>query len=79
MKNFTHDRFKIKDLGDLKFFLSLEIPRSADGLFMNQYKYALEILEDIGFLECKPPKSPMDSKHKLSLFSLPPIRDVLQY
>lgn len=33
IKSFIHQRFQIKDLGPLKFFLMLEILRSTDGIF----------------------------------------------
>jgi hypothetical protein len=48
-----NDRFKLKDLGQLKYFLGLEIARSERGISVCQRKYALEVLEDIGMLALK--------------------------
>lgn len=79
VKQFINDRFKIKDLGELKFFLGLEIARSADGIFLHQRKYALELLDDANFLSCRPTKTPMDTKHRLSLSTAPLVHDVLSY
>nr|KYP51592.1 Copia protein [Cajanus cajan] len=38
LKQFLHNRFRIKDLGDLKFFLGIEISCSKKGIFISQRK-----------------------------------------
>ncbi|XP_031271078.1 uncharacterized protein LOC116129447 [Pistacia vera] len=66
VKRYLDAAFKIKDLSDLKFFLGLEVARTAAGIALCQHKYALDILSDAGFLDSKPAKSPMDCSSKLS-------------
>lgn len=45
VKQLLHQQFKIKDLVQLRFFLGFKIARSNKGIFLNQRKYTLELLE----------------------------------
>ncbi|XP_020549566.1 uncharacterized protein LOC110011998 [Sesamum indicum] len=68
--------FTIKDLGDARYFLGLEIARSASGLYIAQTKYILDIVNDTGLLQAKSASTPFPSSLKLaagsdSLFSRP--------
>lgn len=66
VKNFLHDTFKIKDLGEMKYFLGIEILRSSADINVCQRKYTLTLLHDIGFLGCKPTFTPMVPSTKLT-------------
>jgi len=66
LKRFLHSRFRIKDLGDLKYFLGIEVSRSQKGIAISQRKYTLEILKDGGILGAKPVNFPMEQNTKLS-------------
>ncbi|CAM8971434.1 unnamed protein product [Rhodiola kirilowii] len=79
VKAFIHDLFKIKDLGQLRYFLGFEVSRSDDGLFLNQRKYALELISEAGLLACKPSVIPMDTNHKLGLSTAPILVDPMPY
>ncbi|CAM8959948.1 unnamed protein product [Rhodiola kirilowii] len=79
VKQFIHHKFRIKDLGPLKFFLGLEVARSTNGIFLNQRKYALELLEEHSLTDCKPAKTPIRLKHNLSMSTSPAVSDPLHY
>ncbi|CAL9005971.1 unnamed protein product [Prunus brigantina] len=55
----------MKDLGDLKYFLGIEVARSTTGIFLSQRKYVLDLLTKTGILGCKPAETPIEMNHKL--------------
>lgn len=56
-------RFVMKDLGNLHYFLGVEVTPTETGLFLYQVKYATEILSKAGIKDYKPGASPTSSKH----------------
>ena len=60
LKKVLDDRFGLKDLGFLRYFLGLEVGRTDEGISLNKRKYTLEILKDTGFIGSKPVKFPME-------------------
>jgi len=71
--------FKIKDIGNLRYFLGLEVARSKTGIMINQRKYALELLTDAGLLACKPAFTPIDNHEKFSSTGSIPFTDIQAY
>ncbi|GKE93721.1 retrovirus-related pol polyprotein from transposon TNT 1-94, partial [Tanacetum coccineum] len=61
-----HDEFEMGMMGELNFFLGLQIKQMKDGIFFNQSKYIKEMLNKFGFEESKPMKTPMSSDTKLT-------------
>jgi hypothetical protein len=66
LKEFLLKRFRIKDIGDLKYFFGIEFSRSKKGIFMSQRKYTLDILQDSGLIGARPDKFPMEQTLKLT-------------
>ncbi|XP_070007778.1 uncharacterized mitochondrial protein AtMg00810-like [Nicotiana sylvestris] len=56
----------MKDLGELKFFLGIEFARSREGIIMNQRKYALELIADLGLGGAKPANAPLEHNQNLT-------------
>ncbi|GJX25649.1 retrovirus-related pol polyprotein from transposon TNT 1-94 [Tanacetum coccineum] len=61
-----HDKFEMSMMGELNFFLGLQIKQMEDGIFFNQSKYIKEMLKKFGLEDSKPMKTPMSSDTKLT-------------
>ena len=58
--------FEMSLLGELSFFLGLQICQSNQGIFISQTKYIIEILKRFGMEDCKLVITPMQTSCKLS-------------
>ncbi|GJQ99439.1 putative reverse transcriptase domain-containing protein [Tanacetum coccineum] len=58
-------KFKMSMMGKVSFFLGLQISQSPKGIFLNQSKYALEIMKKYGMETSYPMDTPMVEKSKL--------------
>nr|GEX10609.1 retrovirus-related Pol polyprotein from transposon TNT 1-94 [Tanacetum cinerariifolium] len=65
--NLMKSRFKMSMMGEMMFFLGLQVNQSPCGIFINQSKYVLEILNKYGMESCDPVGTPMKIKDKLDL------------
>ena len=66
-KAYLSDCFHMKDLGVLKYFLSVEVACSPKGFFLCQRKYALDIINEVGLLGAKLVRVPIEQNHRLAL------------
>ena len=71
--------FEMKDLGLMHYFLGLEVWQSLEKIFLNQGKYAIEILKRFDMLECKSMNTPMETKLKLMVDTSSELIDVMMY
>ncbi|GJT80951.1 retrovirus-related pol polyprotein from transposon TNT 1-94 [Tanacetum coccineum] len=61
-----HDEFEISMMGELNFFLGLQIKQLEDGIFLNQLKYIKEMLKKFRLKDSKPMKTPISTETKLT-------------
>ena len=65
MKKRLFREFEMKHLGNLKYFLGIEVLRSKREIFICQRRYILDLLAETGMLDCKPAKTPIVANHRL--------------
>ncbi|CAM8969964.1 unnamed protein product [Rhodiola kirilowii] len=67
VKQALHDKFTIKDLGEARYFLGIEICRSHTGTFFSQKKYISDILKSTHMQDAKVAHFPLPTGLKLSV------------
>ncbi|GJY57519.1 retrovirus-related pol polyprotein from transposon TNT 1-94 [Tanacetum coccineum] len=72
-------RFKMSMMGEMTFFLGLQVNQSPRGIFINQSNYVLEILKKYGMETCDPIGTPMEIKDKLDLDKNGTLVDATKY
>nr|GEX12592.1 hypothetical protein [Tanacetum cinerariifolium] len=60
-----HKKFQISSMGELTFFLGLQVTQKDDGIFICQDKYVYEILKKFGFSTVKIASTPMETSKPL--------------
>ncbi|KAJ4702464.1 Retrovirus-related Pol polyprotein from transposon TNT 1-94 [Melia azedarach] len=61
------NRFSLKDLGKLNYFLGVETIRTSTGLFLSQQRYILDLLQRTNMHEAKEVSIPLSSSETLKL------------
>ena len=59
--------FALKDLGELHYFLGIEVSKVENGIVLTQDKYANDLLKRVGMSDCKHSNTPMTVSDNLSL------------
>ncbi|GJT68265.1 putative ribonuclease H-like domain-containing protein [Tanacetum coccineum] len=60
-----HKRFQMSSMGELTFFLGLQVQQKKDGIFISQDKYVADILKKFDFATVKTASTPMESNKAL--------------
>ena len=71
--------FEMNNLGELKYFLGIEVARSKNGMFLSQHKYVLDLLTEVRLLECKPVDTLIVQNHRLGEYSDQVSADKVRY
>ncbi|GJV05205.1 putative ribonuclease H-like domain-containing protein [Tanacetum coccineum] len=62
----TNKRFQMSSMGELTFFLGLQVKQRKDGIFISQDKYVGEILKKFGFSSIRIASTPMETNKALT-------------
>nr|GFA02902.1 hypothetical protein [Tanacetum cinerariifolium] len=58
-----HEKFQMSAMGELNFFLGLQVLQKEDGIFLSQDKYVGDILKKFGYSDVRSSNTPMDKKN----------------
>ncbi|GJY42445.1 putative ribonuclease H-like domain-containing protein [Tanacetum coccineum] len=64
-KGLMHKRFQMSSMGELTFFLGLQVQQKKDGIFISQDKYVAEVLKKFDFATVKTASTPMEPNKAL--------------
>nr|GEV18519.1 putative ribonuclease H-like domain-containing protein [Tanacetum cinerariifolium] len=59
------DKFQMSSMGELTFFLGLQVKKKEDGIFISQDKYEAKILRKFGFTDVKSASTLIETKNPL--------------
>ncbi|KAJ9553048.1 hypothetical protein OSB04_017093 [Centaurea solstitialis] len=63
---FGSTKEEMSSMGELTFFIGLQVKQKEDGIFINQSKYVKDMLTKFGFLDSKPASTPMETHKQLT-------------
>ena len=79
VKSLLSGRFKIKDMQELHYFLTIEVIRTLVKIMIFQRHYILNLLYKFGMTKCKPMSTPLDRNLKLDADSRTEECEATQY
>nr|GEX09468.1 hypothetical protein [Tanacetum cinerariifolium] len=69
-----HEKFQMSAMGELNFFLGLQVLQKEDGIFLSQDKYVGDILKKFGYSDVRSSNTPMDKENPWEKTELEKIR-----
>ncbi len=79
VKKLLKQKFEMKDLGELRYFLGIEVIQSPKGIWLLQRQYALNKLSEYGMTGCKPISIPLEQNVKLIADERDLVEDTTMY
>lgn len=89
VKSFLNNKFNIKDLGPLKYFLGIKVAMTSNGMVLsqrtwlilpwNQGTHTLDLLADNGLEGCRPSSFPMEQNARFDHSENTPLVDAEKY
>jgi len=79
LKKLLKQKFEVKDLGELCYFLGIKVIQSPKGIWLLQMQYALNKLSEYGMTGCKPISIPLEQNVKLSADEGDLVEDTTMY
>nr|GEW95600.1 retrovirus-related Pol polyprotein from transposon TNT 1-94 [Tanacetum cinerariifolium] len=58
-----HEKFQMSAMGELNFFLGLQVLQKKDDIFLSQDKYVGDILKKVGYSDVRSANTPMDKEN----------------
>ncbi|GJR22048.1 putative ribonuclease H-like domain-containing protein [Tanacetum coccineum] len=65
LEKMMHSKFQMSSMGELTFFLGLQVKQKEDGIFISKDKYVTKILKKFGFIDVKTASTPMETQKPL--------------
>nr|GFD20934.1 putative ribonuclease H-like domain-containing protein [Tanacetum cinerariifolium] len=62
-KALIHKKFQMSAMGELNFFIGLQVLQNEDGIFLSQDKYIGDILKKFGYSDVRSSNTPMDKEN----------------
>jgi hypothetical protein len=79
LKKLLKQKFEMMDLGELRYFLGIEVIQSPRGIWLLQRQYALNKLSKYGMTGCKPISIPLEQNVKLNADEGDIVEDTTMY